>query len=773
MKNHSVVLLGNYAPRCCGIATFTQDLHNALCRRSDSGIPVAMVTDRPPGYYDCPPEVQFQFLQHDRAAYRRTAEAINATEADILCLQHEFGIFGGPHGRWILDLLAASNQRIVTTCHTVLENPTREQRLIMSEIAGRSDRLVVMTEKGRDLLVQNHGVDPRKIAIIDHGIPDIPVDDASIAAVRAEHGWTDRRILLTFGLLSPNKGLEYVIRALPEVAARHPETLYVIAGATHPNLVAKHGETYRQSLIDLAEELGVSKHVCFVNRFIGLEELVRLIMAADLYATPYLHEAQITSGTLAYAFGLGKPVISTPYWHAAELLANGGGCLVPFRDSDAIARSVLTLLEDEDLRRRMSENGWNRGRRMIWPAVGRSYWDVFQDVMALGPRRDSSIRVAGLPSAPHAKPAAHALPALHHLRRMWGPHGMYQHAKYSEPDLDHGYCSDDNARAAIMLTDYEAAGGSPDESGDLLLSSFRFLQRAWNPGVSRHRNFCDSDGNWLEECGSEDSQARVMWALGHLASRQTRASVANAALEALTRALPRAARFQSPRAWSFALLGIDACRRVRPQEANTRNLQQELCNRLLFLYRRHRSANWEWIEDCVTYDNARICEAMILSGSRLGDQACLDAGLRMLQWLLDIQWAPGGWFRPIGCNGFLQRDGSSPAQWDQQPLEAGSTVGACLSAWRVTGSDEWLRRAEEVHRWFLGANDLGIPVAEPETGGCCDGLQEDGANLNQGAESTLAYLQSAIDLRRARRGTTRDQRKPAPAVRAEAVTDAA
>ena len=419
---NTVAFLGNYAPRCCGIATFTQDLRSAVqSARPSLEAPVAMMSDDLHGYA-YPGEVKLVVDEKDRRSYAKAAELLNRSGASVVSLQHEYGIYGGPSGVWLLDLLRLLRLPVVTTCHTVLRDPSPQQHQVMSEIARHSAQVVVMAQKGRELLREIYNVPDHKITVIPHGIPDPEISAAGRVAIRETLGWSHRRVLFTFGLLGPSKGIEHAVRALPEIVKHHPDVLYVVAGATHPNLLREQGEQYRDHLRALAEELGVSEHLQFINRFVSRDELVQLIAAADIYITPYLNEAQITSGTLAYAFGMGKPVISTPYWHATELLADGHGVLVPFGNVEALAAAAVALIGDDAARQAMSDLAWQKGRRMTWAAVGNEYAAAFESAALTGRSR---------PAGVHPMPVS-TLPPLHHLQRMTGKHGLYQHAQNTD-----------------------------------------------------------------------------------------------------------------------------------------------------------------------------------------------------------------------------------------------------------------------------------------------------------------------------------------------------
>ena len=735
----TVAFLGNYAPRCCGIATFTQDLRSAvLGARPGLQAPVTMMCD---GWqaYSYPEEVSLVINENNRVSYALAAEALNRSDASVVSLQHEYGIFGGPSGAMLLDLMKELRLPVVTTCHTVLREPSPEQHQVMCAIARHSTKMVVMAEKGRAFLREIYRVPDQKIVVIPHGIPSAVLSSAQRQAERATLGWSERRVLFTFGLLAPNKGIEYAVRALPEIVREHPDVLYVVAGATHPNLVREQGEQYRESLRALAEELGVSAHLQFIDRFVSRDELINLIAAADVYTTPYLNEAQITSGTLAYAFGMGKPVISTPYWHAAELLADDHGVLVPFRDSAALAAAATALLSNETMAQAMRERAFQKGREMTWQAVGQRYAEVFEGVASAASQSSFATPVTKV-----------ALPPLNHFERMMGTHGMYQHARFTEPDLDHGFCTDDNARAAICLTDYLRAG-SPDARIPRLFDSvFRLLVNACDLRTGRFRNFMDQHGNWLEYIGSEDSHGRALWALGHIARHHPSSSACHSAVMTLRAGAPATIRFTSPRAWAFAILGLTKYLETQPEDQSLRTLRDVLVHRIDHLYKTCAVAGWHWFENSLTYDNAKLSQAMLAAARQTGNPSWRDTGLRSLQFLVKAQTAPDGHFRSIGSDGFWQRH-EVPAQWDQQPLEAQATTAACLEACAVTGQEEWYSRARHAFDWFTGGNDHGFSLCDEHAGSCCDGLQENRLNLNLGAESTLAWLQASAEMRIAER----------------------
>lgn len=737
-----VAFFGDYVPRQCGIATFTADIRKAInLRYADLQCPVVAVTDRPEGY-DYPPEVRFEIPERDLPAYRRAADFLNLGNADIVCVQHEFGIYGGVAGAHLLAAVSALRMPVVTTLHTVLREPSPEQRRVLGELARLSARLIIMSERGAEFLKEIYHVPEEKIDVIPHGIPDVPFADPNYH--KDQFGVEGRQVLLTFGLLSPNKGIENVLNALPEIVKEFPNIVYIVLGATHPNLLRDQGETYRLSLERLAQKNGVSRNVLFFNRFVGLDELTEFIGATDIYITPYLNEAQITSGTLAYSFGAGKAVISTPYWHARELLADGRGILVPFGDAPAISSAVRHLLTEETERHAMRKQAYKIGREMVWSNVARLYVDAFERARLEERHAPAAFTAPTLDRRRGELPAA----KYTHLLRMTDGTGMFQHATFSVPNFQHGYCTDDNARALILMM-------LMDELGDVLPEAYRitgtyaaFLQEAFNPVTRRFRNFMAFNRVWLEEMGSEDSHGRALWALGTCVGRSRSHSLREWAAQLFESAVGIAETFTSPRAWAFTILGLHEYLRTLSGDLMANRLRETLGERLLGLFQNVADEQWMWFEDIVTYDNARISHALILTGRWMEREDMLDAGLKTLGWLAEHQRGDGGCFRPIGSDGFWPRNGE-PARFDQQPIEANAMLGACLEAHATTGDDKWQEEALVAFDWFLGGNDLGLSLYDAQTGGCRDGLHLDRTNQNEGAESTLAFLLSLSEMRRA------------------------
>ena len=736
-----IAFIGNYLPRRCGIATFTTDLCQAVASEHPHAQCIALPVNDIEEGYPYPPSVRFEIAEKEIESYRRAADFLNLNDVDMVSLQHEYGIFGGWAGSHILALLRKLRMPVVTTLHTVLREPTAAQRRVLDEVADLSDRLVVMSERGREFLQEIYGIPAGKIDLIPHGIPDVPFVDPSY--YKDQFDVEGKTVLLSFGLLSPNKGYENVISALPDILDKHPDVVYMILGATHPNVHRRDGEVYRRSLQWLAKEENVEQHVLFYNRFVDQSELNEFIGAADLYITPYRDVKQITSGTLAYTLGAGKAVVSTPYWYAEEMLAGDRGVLVPFQDPAALARAVNELLDNEPERHAMRKRAYLHGREMIWSEVAHRYMDSFEKARA-GHRLNAS----GAATIAGADWPQDDLPPLKldHLRRMTDDTGMLQHALFTSPNYREGYCIDDNARALIVSIMLEQLGHG--DAFDMASRYLAFIAYALNEETGRFRNFMDYGREWLEEYGSDDSHGRTLWALGTVLGRSGTPALHKIAGRLFEQALPSILETTSPRAWAFTILGIHEYLRRFDGDSRARQVRDELAGRLMDLYRQYGSSGWLWYEDVLAYCNAVIPHAILMCGQWLPNQEMTEVGLQSLGWLSDLQRsAPaGGHFVPIGSSGFYAKGGQQ-ARFDQQPVEAQATVSACLEAYRSTCDERWLAEGYRAFEWFLGRNDLGLSLYDPDTGGCYDGLHPDRVNENQGAESTLAFLHALLELR--------------------------
>ncbi len=740
-KLRKIAFVGDHLPRQCGIATFTSDLLAAVATAYPQSQCFSVSVNDIQGGYEYPEVVRFEIEEQDLPSYLRAADFLNISNVDIVCLQHEFGIFGGPAGGHILALLRELRMPVVTTLHTVLREPKADQRRVMQELVSLSTRLVVMAERGRRMLQEIYQAPPAKIDLIPHGIPDVGFVDPTY--FKDQFGVEGRVVLLTFGLLSPNKGIEYVLNALPHILAEFPDVVYIVLGATHPNELRAHGEAYRLSLEILAKKNKLEKNVIFYNRFVDLENLQEFIGAADLYITPYLNEAQITSGTLAYMFGAGKAVVSTPYWYAAELLAEDHGVLVPFGDATAIAREVIGLLRDDTRRHAMRKNAYRLGREMVWSNVAQLYMRSFECARLEGAALSrKSLATKTLDQKPRELPEL----KLSHLSRMTDSTGVFQHAIFSVPNFSEGYCTDDNARAFILAVLLGELGEDPECVRTLATTCAAFLHHAFDLKTKRFHNHMSFDRRWLDAQGSEDCQGRALWALGIGVGRSPLRSFQMMAGQLFALALPALTGFTSPRAWAFGLIGMHEYLRRLSGDSLVNQTREALTSRLMELFEATAQPDWQWFEEELSYDNAKLAHALILSGRATGQQAVFERGLQALRWLTALHMSEQGHFRPIGTNGFYRRGGTR-ANFDQQPIEAQATVSACLEAYRATSDFWWYEQAQRAFDWFIGWNDLGLALYSPETGGCRDGLHMDRVNQNQGAESTLAFLLALAEMR--------------------------
>jgi len=740
-KVRKIAFVGDHLPRKCGIATFTSDLLAAVASAHPESQCLAVSVNDIPGGYEYPEVVRFEIEEQDLSSYLRAADFLNISNVDIVCLQHEFGIFGGPAGGHILAFLRELRMPVVTTLHTVLRDPRPDQRRVMQELISLSTRLVVMVERGRTMLKEIYDAPPAKIDLIAHGIPDVGFVDPTY--FKDQFGVEGKVVLLTFGLLSPNKGIENVLNALPDIVKEFPEVVYIVLGATHPNELREHGEAYRVSLELLAKKNKIEKNVIFYNRFVDLENLKEFIGAADLYITPYLNEAQITSGTLAYTFGSGKAVVSTPYWHATELLADDRGVLVPFGDAAAIAGEVIALLGDDTRRHAMRKNAYRLGREMIWSNVAQLYMRTFEAARLQGAARSrKSLISKTLDMRPRELPEL----KLDHLMRMTDSTGVFQHAVFGVPNFSEGYCTDDNARAFILAVLLSELGEDPESARTLATTSAAFLHHAFDLKTKRFHNHMSFERGWLDTQGSDDCQGRALWALGIGVGRSPFRGFQMMAGQLFAKALPSVMELTSPRAWAFGLIGIHEYLRRLSGDSLVNQTRETLTSRLMDHFARSSHPDWRWFEEELSYDNAKLAHALILSGSATGQAAVFERGLEALRWLNEIQTSEKGHFRPIGSNGFYRRGGAR-ATFDQQPIEAQAMASACLEAYRATSDIWWFEQAQRAFDWFIGWNDLGLELYSAESGGCGDGLHVDRVNGNQGAESTLAFLLSLAEMR--------------------------
>ncbi|MGA9552858.1 MAG: glycosyltransferase family 4 protein [Candidatus Sulfotelmatobacter sp.] len=741
-----IAVIGNYLPRHCGIATFTTDLCSAIAAECGTARLLALPVNDTEEGYDYPSRVRWSLAQDDVKSYQEAAEFLNFNNIDMVCLQHEYGIFGGPAGSHILHLLRGLKMPVVTTLHTVLREPDPNQLMVMEEIAELSDRLIVMSQLSSQFLQEIFKVPGSKIDMVPHGVPDLPFLDPNFYKDR--FGVEGKAVLLTFGLLSPNKGIENVIQALPQILSKHKNVAYIVAGATHPHILRREGDKYRASLQALAKKIGVESQVIFHNRFVSPEEMVEFIGAADIYITPYRHEAQVVSGTLAYALGAGKAIISTPYWHAIELLDDRRGALVPFQNPGAIAQKTIELLDTPATRHAMRKRAYLFARDMVWKRVAQGYMESFARVRSdrmESPKVQFSARMTHkfLDQLPKLK--------LNHFNQMTDDTGMLQHAIFTIPNRREGYTTDDNARALILavllgqVEKHQCGKVNPSMETSALCYS-AFLEHAFNPVKGRFKNFLRYDRRWNEPVGSEDCHGRALWAVGTVLGRSQDQGLRGAAGRLFEFSLPASVEFGSPRAWAYTLLGIQEYLTSYPGDRDAQKVRSALSRRLLEMYESIRRPDWKWFENVLAYGNARLPQALLLVGSACSDDRMISAGLESLDWLSQTQHCDiNRHFVPIGSQGFYRQDGKK-ARFDQQPLEAAGAVSACLQAYRVTADSRWRNEAWSAFNWFLGDNDLQLPLYDSVTGGCRDGLHPDRANENQGAESTLSFLMALLEM---------------------------
>lgn len=738
LKPIQVAFVGTYPPRQCGIGTFTHALAKGIAQLQGGAIGTTetvrvVALSNGQKSYNYGPEVPFEIQAQQQMDYREAADFLNLSEIEVICLQHEFGIFGGDDGAYVLDLLENLTRPVVTTLHTVLQEPTPGQLETLKAVCSRSTLVVVMAQKAIELLVDVYDVPAEKILLIHHGAPDVPFLDP--AYTKDQFQAEGRRVILSFGLLNPNKGIEVAIEAIAFLVNEFPDLLFIVLGATHPEMKRRFGEEYRLSLERLVKRKGLEEHVVFYNRFVSLEQLIRFLVAADIYLTPYLAKEQITSGTLAYAVACGKAIVSTPYWYAQELLAEGRGHLVPFRDPDGLARQLRELLDNETERDALRKRAYQFGRQMVWREVAGAYIEAFR--RALQECREPAIglrireRTAKRPSLPEIK--------LDHLRLLTDDTGILQHAIFTTPDRWHGYTTDDNARAVVVaIMNWELF---KDEGILPLLQRYlSFLNYALDKESGRAQNFMAYDRHFIEEVGSEDSHARTLWALGTAVAHSPFDSILGLTTQMFQQALPVCESFTSPRAWAYSILGSLAYLERFSGDREAQRICIILAQRLLKSFIDNRSADWPWGEDIVTYDNARLPQALIAAGHYLTEDDMCHQGSRSLNWLLEIQTdAQEGHLSLIGNNGWLKRGGER-ARFDQQPIEVAALIDACYEAYLVTQEKEWFKSIELCFDWFFGQNDVHQALVDLQTGGCRDGLHSAGVNQNQGAESTLSWL---------------------------------
>ncbi len=725
--------VGSFVPRKCGIATFTCDLINniSMCA-GDKFEPLVAAMDTGQGL-KYPEMVKFEVRRNVKNDYVCAADYINFSHVDVISVQHEYGLFGGDAGTYLNLLLDKINAPVITTCHTVLEEPEEDYYRSTLAFAEASDKIVVMNERGIRMLREIYGVDDKKIVLIPHGIPDLPFVDSSY--YKHKFGMEGRRTILTFGLLSKNKGIEMMLEAMPAVVKQDPSVLYIILGATHPGVVKHEGEAYRFSLQHKVKALGLQDNVIFHNRYVNSAELHNFLCAADLYVTPYMNKEQLTSGTLAFAVGAGKAVISTPYWAAEELLADDRGKLVKFGDSNALAEAIIQTLKDEKQFYSMRRKAYDYGRDMTWPAVGKMYWELFnkrKQMVSLPskaiPSIEKTISILEVPEPP-----------LEHLIRLTDDTGLIQHAKFVIPDRKHGYCTDDNARGVVAMTKYYSQYAEP-EALRLFDTYLSFLHHA-QQGDGTVKNFMDYDRSWIENEPEHDALPRTLWALGSVIANPPLPRYISIIKDCFDRSVKHVPTL-SIRGLAYAIFGMSDYLKQFPGASDIKRHFEYAADFLLEKYNTNSRENWCWYEDILAYDNAVLPHALYIAARVTGRDDYLEAAENTCRFLIENTY-DGNHFSFIGCNGWYKR-GAQRAKFDQQPIEVAGTVMMLREAYEITGNTNLLKLQKKAFDWFLGDNDLHMPVYDFRTKGSGDGLEAGGINLNQGAESLLSFLLSLL-----------------------------
>ncbi|GAA4746153.1 glycosyltransferase family 4 protein [Flavisolibacter ginsenosidimutans] len=724
-----IAYIGTYPPRECGIGTFTQNLVSAVSAQSVNneaaeGIVIAM--DDEAEHYAFPAEVKFKIRQEQQEDYLEAARFINLSGTDVCVLEHEYGIFGGQNGIYILPLLHRLEVPLIVTLHTVLKNPSYNEKAILVEICKMAARVVVMTQKAVDFLTDIYSIAADKIVLIEHGVPDLQFNHE---AAKKKFKLESKKMLLTFGFISRNKGIETVIKALPSLVKKYPETVYVVIGKTHPAVLRHSGEEYRVYLQLLVKKLQLEKHVIFLNEFISEKELFQYLYAADIYITPYLNEAQITSGTLSYAVGAGAAVLSTPYWHAEELLADERGKLFNFNDSDSLATILMDLFDHPDELKTLRKNAFAYGQKITWPKAGVRYSNLAEEILQAAreapPEKDIALDPLMLPPF-----------LLDHIKRMTDDTGIIQHAKFGIPNLKEGYCLDDNARALLMVLMAYKQKRLPLalELSPIYLSYIHYMQNS----DGTFRNFLSFSRAFLDDVGSEDSFGRAIWSLGYLLANAPNDAYYQSGKEIFFEAAPNFEKLKSIRSIANTMIGISYYLKRNANDEGMIGVLRRMAYTLVAEYAQHRTADWHWFESLLAYDNAMLPLALLHAASILKEERIVDTAIESMNFLSSIT-LKDGFLSVVGNEQWYRKDGTQ-SRFAQQPIDALAMVLMFHEAYHLTKDKSYLNQLFTSFMWFLGENDLRMSLYDFETKGCCDGLENYGVNRNQGAESTLAYL---------------------------------
>jgi glycosyltransferase involved in cell wall biosynthesis len=730
--------IGTYPPRQCGIGTFTKNLQSSMIKctdregRKNEGIVIAM-NDLNQNY-NYPVEVKFSIRQEHQRDYIQAAKFINYSGSDICILEHEYGIYGGESGVYILPLLHRLEIPLMVTLHTVLKNPSYIEKAILQQIGKMADLIVVMSQKAISFLIEIYQIPVEKIIQLEHGVPDLQFTPELI---KKEFNLEKKKVLLTFGLLSRNKGIETVIRALPQVVEKHPNTIYLVLGKTHPSVIRHSGEEYRSYLKMLIKTLNLENNVFFFNEFVNQKDLFRYLYATDIYITPYLNEAQITSGTLSYAVGTGAAVISTPYWHALELLADGRGRLFDFNNFNQLAQILIELLDKPDVLKTLRKKAYDYGRNITWPKIGAKYVKAAERIVAEKPvkviQKETIIDPLMLPEF-----------SLGHVRRLTDWTGIIQHAKYGIPNLKEGYCLDDNARALLMVLMAYRQKKDPLalELLPIYLSYIHYMQNK----DGTFRNFLSFKRDYLDEVGSEDSFGRAVWALGYLLGNSPNDAYYQSGRMIFFEAFPNFEKLQSVRGIANTIIGICYYLMTNKSDESMTEVLRKLTFKLIDQYDVESSSDWKWFEPILCYDNGILPLSLFYAYEFIKEEKVLNTAIESMNFLMSVN-LKDGYLSLIGNQKWYRKEGER-AYFAQQPVDAMAMVLMFYQAFITTRDKQYLNYMYTSFMWFLGENDLRMNLYDFETNGCCDGIEEYGINRNQGAESTLAYLISHLRILR-------------------------
>jgi glycosyltransferase involved in cell wall biosynthesis len=728
-----VAFISSFLPRKCGIATFTSDLiKNAALSARGAFEPLVVAMRSEDQKYNDP--VKFEIRQDVKNDYICAADYINFSHVDVVCVQHEFGLFGGEAGSYLSLLLNRLKPPVITTLHTIIDAPTPAYHKSLVDVCKASYQVITMNERGVSMLRDIYGIAGKKVLLVPHGIPDLPFVDNYY--YKHKFGIEARRTILTFGLLNRDKGIEVVLKAMPAIIEAEPSVLYIILGMTHPCVLKHEGESYRFSLQQMVKELGLQKHVIFHNRFVNDEELHNFLCATDVYVTPYLNRERLTSGTLSFAVGTGKAVVSTPYWAAMELLAEGRGKLVGFGDSKQMAEAIVEILQNDMLFYSLRRKAYEYGRSRTWPKIGQAYWKLFSAKHLPLPVRITTKIVPAV--AETISSIEIPEPSLTHLRKLTDDTGLFQHAKFTVPSREHGYCTDDNARAVIVMTKYYAQYPE-SEALELFNTYLSFILHSQNSNGSV-RNFMNFDRTWRRNEPANDALGRVLWALGTVMAKPPSLSYLPIIKDCFDKSVGYVQK-QYPRGMAYSILGMSDYLKQFPGASDIKRQMEIAADGLVAQYEENNFPDWQWFEDTLIHDNAILPCALFVAGLTLGNKY-LEVAKKTCEFLLTNTFN-GDYFSFIGCQGWYER-GRTKANFDQQPIEGASTVMMLKAAYEATQNSRYSILQRKAFDWFLGENDLHIPLYDFRTKGCSDGLMSDGINANQGAESILSFLLSLL-----------------------------